>query len=106
MDKDTAQSKRPQASEEPTDSGNDEDESPKTSSNNSAIPSVDLKAHLKIEEEQSDDLPKINYGEKLFFAGLIFCVSIIVCVIFISYFWIQNSNQAQKVITIQQANSK
>jgi len=66
------------------------------------IPTVDLKAPLKIEEQHADLEPKVNYGEKLFFAGIIFCVIILLCVGLVSFFWLQNANQTQKVATIQQ----
>lgn len=71
---------------------------------NAPVPSVSLKAALKIEEENNDDLPKIDYGKKLFLSGLIFSAIIIVCVAIISFFWTQNSAQTPKAITIDQSN--
>jgi hypothetical protein len=68
------------------------------------IPTVDLKAPLKIETNTTPDSeePKTNYGEKLLFFGIIFCGVIVLSVVVIAFFWTQQGNQSQKVITVEQ----
>lgn len=68
-----------------------------------AIPTVDLKAPLKIEEEHTDDAPKVDYGDKLFVGGIIFCILIVITVSGLAFFWTQMSNQTQEVVTIEQS---
>ena len=77
------------------------------SSHTAPIPTVDLKAPLKIEEDSSTaspNEPQVNYGEKLFLFGIIFCGILVGCVAIIAYLWTQNSNQSQRVITVEQTN--
>lgn len=68
-----------------------------------AIPSVDLKAPLKIDSvDHTQEEPHVNYGEKLFFFGMIFCGVIIACVVLVTFLWTQNNSQTQKVVTVEQ----
>ncbi len=68
------------------------------------IPTVDLKAPLKIETASvpPPEEPQVNYGKKLFLFGVIFCGVLVLSVIVIAFLWTQSSNQTQKVITIEQ----
>jgi hypothetical protein len=68
------------------------------------IPTVDIKAPLKIETASvpTPEEPQINYGKKLFLFGVIFCGVIVFSVAVIAFLWMQNSNQTQKVITVEQ----
>ncbi|HSA83341.1 MAG TPA: hypothetical protein VLF20_00460 [Patescibacteria group bacterium] len=65
------------------------------------IPVVDLKAPLKIDSSPQEE-PTVNYGEKLFFFGMIFCGVVLAAVVIIAILWTQSSNQTQKVITVEQ----
>jgi hypothetical protein len=69
-----------------------------------AIPTVDLKAPLKIETASASpsDESQVNYGQKLFLFGVIFCGVIVLSVAVIAFLWTQNNNQTQKVITVEQ----
>jgi hypothetical protein len=71
---------------------------------NSPIPTVDLKAPLKIETASTPapDEPEVNYGKKLFLFGVIFCGVIVLSVAVIAFLWTQQGNQTQKVITVEQ----
>ena len=77
---------------------------PQTSQNLPTVPKVDLKAPLKIESEKEQETVKIDYGERLFVLGILFCVVIVIAAAVVVYFWTQNKNQIHKPITVEQIN--
>lgn len=64
------------------------------------VPTVDLKAPLKIETAK-EEISQVDYGQKLFLFGVMFCVVIAISVIVLTYFWTQNTNQPQQVATVE-----
>lgn len=78
--------------------------SPVTTSNGSnlSVPSIDLKAPLKIETAEQEEAPPVDYGKKLFLFGVIFGGIIVICATVIAFLWIQNTTQVQKPITVEQ----
>lgn len=74
-----------------------------SSTTTTSIPTVDLKAPLKIDQtHQVAEQPKDNYGIKLYLLGFLFCLILVGIVAFVWYFLIQTTNQNPQIITVQQ----